>query len=140
MREELRIKQLDGVPASLTALRPKMFPLRGRTAAAPSHSLSTLRAYLTLSLQQPVHIVKLRRGNMAHCGSFERRGEKFPRCAGGCLSLVTLRLGSTQVARKAHHTEGHRPHAVAKPSADVRKAAMHSRRWCHWAWCEKGRH
>ena len=33
MREELRIKQLDGVPASLTALRPKMFPLRGRTVS-----------------------------------------------------------------------------------------------------------
>ena len=33
MREELRIKQLDGVPASLAALRPKMFPLRGRTVS-----------------------------------------------------------------------------------------------------------
>ena len=75
-----------GVPASLTVLRPKMFPLRGRTAAAPSHSLSTLRAYWTLSLQQPVHIVKLRRGNIAHCGSFERRGEKFPPLR-GWLSL-----------------------------------------------------
>ena len=70
------------VPASLTALSPKCF----RCAAAPSHSLSTLRAYWTLSLQQPVHIVKLRRGNMAHCGSFERRGEKFPPLR-GWLSL-----------------------------------------------------
>ena len=33
MREELRIKQLDGVPASLAAPRPKMFPLRGRTVS-----------------------------------------------------------------------------------------------------------
>jgi hypothetical protein len=40
MREELRIKQLDGVPASLAALRPKMFPLRSRIASFPVYLAS----------------------------------------------------------------------------------------------------
>ena len=44
MPEELRIKQLDGVPASLAALRPllrpKMFPLRGRIVSFPVYLAS----------------------------------------------------------------------------------------------------
>ena len=107
MREELRIKQLHGVPASLTALSPKCF----RCAAAPSHSLSTLRAYWTLSLQQPVQIVKLRRGNMTHCGSFERRGEKFPPLRGIWRFLVEPSSGLS--LRSAPKGEG-RPPAVLK--------------------------
>ena len=40
MREELRIKQLDGVPASLAAPRPKRFPLRGRIVSFPVYLAS----------------------------------------------------------------------------------------------------
>mgnify|MGYP006230200739 FL=1 len=93
------------------------------------------------SLQQLVHIEAEKGNTWPTAVHLSRQKEFFPRCAGGCLSLVALRATgrAAQRATEALHRRGHRlQSAEASMLTDMGIVTMHAWRWCHPARCDRG--
>ena len=103
-----------------------------------SFSLSTWQARRAESLQQLLHIEAEKGDTWPTAVHLSRQKEFFPRCAGGCLSLVALRATgrAAERATEALHRRGHRlQSAEASMLTDMGIVTMHAWRWCHPARC-----
>ena len=135
---------MNEVPAS-SSTRSSSSPKNFRCAAtAPmSLTLSLLILFVYLarraeSLQQLVHIEAEKGNTWPTAVHLSRQKEFFPRCAGGCLSLVALRATgrAAQRATEALHRRGRRlQSAEASMLTDMGIVTMHAWRWCHPARC-----
>ena len=127
----------------LARAQAQNFPLRGDsphvTYSLITHSLfSTRQARRAESLQQLVHIEAEKGNTWPTAVHLSRQKEFFPRCAGGCLSLVALRATgrAAQRATEALHRRGRRlQSAEASMLTDMGIVTMHAWRWCHPARC-----
>ena len=139
---------MNGIPASSSTRSSPQFSAARRQPPchllyhyALSFSLSTWQARRAESLQQLVHIEAEKGNTWPTAVHLSRQKEFFPRCAGGCLSLVALRATgrAAQRATEALHRRGHRlQSAEASMLTDMGIVTMHAWRWCHPARCDRG--
>ena len=133
---------MNDVPASSsTRSSPKFFRCAATAPVSLTLSLLILFVYLARraeSLQQLVHIEAEKGNTWPTAVHLSRQKEFFPRCAGGCLSLVALRATgrAAQRATEALHRRGHRlQSAEVSMLTDMGIVTMHAWRWCHPARC-----
>ena len=138
---------MNDVPASSsTRSSPKIFRCAATAPMSLTLSLLILFVYLAStpcgkSSQQLVHIEAEKGNTWPTAVHLSRQKEFFPRCAGGCLSLVALRATgrAAQRATEALHRRGHRlQSAEASMLTDMGIVTMHAWRWCHPARCDRG--
>ena len=134
----------DAPASSSTRSSPKIFRCAATAPMSLTLSLLILFVYLARraeSLQQLVHIEAEKGNTWPTAVHLSRQKEFFPRCAGGCLSLVGLRATgrAAQRATEALHRRGHRlQSAEASMLTDMGIVTMHAWRWCHPARCDRG--